>query len=207
MPVFHLLLLLLRGPHRSKFKELRTEGRSRADYVALLIKDLAFVYGYSEFMMEKLFDLFGLKEIQEVLEANEVPRPITIRANTLKTRRRDLAQALINRGVNLEPIGPWSKVGLVVFDSNVPIGATPEYLAGHYMIQSASSFLACMALAPQLNERVLDMYVRLASFLTNTSKDARSAKSLRTAVCALSPLLGFHLMMLVWGFDVWQLPC
>ena len=25
------------------------------------------------------------------------------------------------------------------------------------MIQSASSFLACMALAPQLNERVLDM--------------------------------------------------
>ena len=37
------------------------------------------------------------------------------------------------------------------------LGATPEYLAGHYMIQGASSFLPVMALAPQPGERVLDM--------------------------------------------------
>ncbi len=36
-------------------------------------------------------------------------------------------------------------------------GATPEYLAGHYMIQSASSFTPVMALDPQPNERILDM--------------------------------------------------
>lgn len=39
----------------------------------------------------------------------------------------------------------------------VPIGATPEYLAGHYMLQGASSMLPVMALAPQPEERVLDM--------------------------------------------------
>ncbi|UZJ52735.1 hypothetical protein CBS101457_002055 [Exobasidium rhododendri] len=133
-------------------------GRSRSEYTEQLLDDICNYYGYNRFLAEKFFELFSPSEAIEFFEANETPRPVTIRANTLRTRRRDLAQALINRGVNLEPIaGKWTKVGLQVFESSVPIGATPEYLAGHYMLQAASSFLPCIALAPQPNERVLDM--------------------------------------------------
>ncbi|KAG7217002.1 hypothetical protein INR49_001656 [Caranx melampygus] len=139
------------------FSTKREEGKERAEYISLLKKDLCTYYSYNNFLIEKLIDLFPLSELVDFLEANEIQRPVTIRTNTLKTRRRDLAQALINRGVNLDPLGKWSKVGLVIYDSSVPIGATPEYLAGQYMLQGASSFLPVMALSPQEGELVLDM--------------------------------------------------
>merc|ERR1712096_515924 len=139
------------------FKARREEGVDRQVYMNRLKKDLCTYYSYNDFMIEKFLQVFPVGEILEVLEANEVQRPVTIRTNSLKTRRRDLAQALINRGVNLDPVGKWSKVGLVVYSATVPLGATPEYLAGHYILQGASSLLPVMALAPQEGERVLDM--------------------------------------------------
>ncbi|XP_049520260.1 uncharacterized protein LOC119446638 [Dermacentor silvarum] len=139
------------------FASRREPGRSRSEYLDILKRDLCEYYSYNEYLMQKFMDLFSPAELIEFLEANEVNRPVTIRSNSLKTRRRDLAQALINRGVNLDPIGKWSKVGLIVYNSQVPVGATPEYLAGHYVLQGAASMLPVMALAPQENERILDM--------------------------------------------------
>jgi ribosomal RNA methyltransferase Nop2 len=66
--------------------------------------------GYSEFLADKLLNLFPPREAQAFFEANETPRPIVIRTNTLRTHRRELAQSLINRGVQLEPVGKWVRV-------------------------------------------------------------------------------------------------
>ena len=139
------------------FSKLSEKGRSRAEYTSQLLKDICRYYGYSSYLANKLFNLFPPREAFAFFEANETARPVVIRTNTLRTHRRELAQSLINRGVTLEPVGKWSKVGLQVFESQVPLGATPEYLAGHYILQAASSFLPVMALAPQEHERILDM--------------------------------------------------
>jgi ribosomal RNA methyltransferase Nop2 len=124
-----------------------------------LVHDIATYFGYNTFLVSKLIGLFPTAEVRRrwfpcvikalayvdsarlwpprlqavaFFEANETPRPVTIRTNTLRTRRRDLAQALINRGVNLEPIGKWSKVGLQVFESTVPIGGCLYYYPGRH---------------------------------------------------------------------------
>jgi len=133
------------------------EGLSRSDLVQQLENDCAKFYGYLPGLIELFLKLFSPSDMVKFLESNEAPRPTVIRTNTLKTKRRELAKALTTRGVSLEPLADWSDVGLKVFESSVPIGATPEYLAGHYMLQSASSFTPVMALDPKLNERILDL--------------------------------------------------
>jgi ribosomal RNA methyltransferase Nop2 len=139
------------------FKNAAEPGKSRKEYMKEFLDKVRVYYEYSEELTEYLAQIFPPSELVEFLEANETPKLLTIRTNTLKTRRRELAQALIQRGVNLDPVGEWSKVGLKIIESQVPIGATPEYLAGHYILQAASSFLPVMALAPRPGERVLDM--------------------------------------------------
>ena len=103
------------------FKSRREPGRSRGEYVERLVADLATYYGYNTFLIQYLLDTFSVAETMELLEANETQRPVTLRTNTLKCRRRELAASLINRGVNLDPIGKWSKVGLLVYLSLIHI--------------------------------------------------------------------------------------
>ena len=129
----------------------------RSKYNEQLIEDCATYYGYLPFLIGKFLDIFSPSQTVEFLQANETDRPVTIRANTLKTRRKDLQMSLRNRGMRVEAMDKWTKVGMVVYQSPVPIGATPEYLAGHYIIQSAASLLPVMALAPESGERILDM--------------------------------------------------
>ena len=140
------------------FADLAEPGRSRGEYIDQLIDDISVYYGYSPFLADKLFQLFPPAEALSFFEANEVARPIIIRSNPLLTTRKVLAQNLIDRGVNLGAVpGNWCKHGLQIHESPIPIGATPEYLAGHYILQSASSFVPVLALDPQPNDRVLDM--------------------------------------------------
>jgi ribosomal RNA methyltransferase Nop2 len=140
------------------FKNNREAGRARTEYIAQLSSDMAEVFGYLPELVDYFLTMFNPSETLEFLEASDSPRPLVIRTNTLKCRRKDLAASLLKRGVTLDPLANWSKVGLKITASPIPVGATPEYLSGQYMLQSAASFCPVLALNPSPgNEKVLDM--------------------------------------------------
>jgi len=139
------------------FKTRREPERSRKEYVDQLGLFIAELYGYLPELVEYFLTMFSPSEALEFVEYSDKVRPMVIRTNTLKTRRKDLALALMKRGVSLDPLANWSKVGLKIMESPVPVGATPEYLSGYYMLQSAASMCPVLALSPQPKERVLDM--------------------------------------------------
>lgn len=66
--------------------------RSRTEYLELLQGDLCQYFSYNDYLMDQLMKLFPLTELMDFLEASESQRPLTLRTNSLKTRRRDLAQ-------------------------------------------------------------------------------------------------------------------
>jgi len=141
----------------AEFKARREPERSRNEYVDQLGLFIAELYGYLPELVEYFLTMFSPSEALEFVDYSDKVRPMVIRTNTLKTRRKDLALALMKRGVSLDPLSTWSKVGLKIMESPVPVGATPEYLSGHYMLQSAASMCPVLALSPQPKERVLDM--------------------------------------------------
>ena len=101
----------------SRFRSSAEAGRSRSEYLTQLTSDLCAYFSYIPDLITLFLDLFSPSECLEFLEANETQRPLTIRANSLKTRRRDLAQSLINRGVNLDPIGEVSHMTRSMHDA------------------------------------------------------------------------------------------
>eukprot|EP01069_Polyplicarium_translucidae_P006928 Polyplicarium_translucidae@DN3042_c0_g1_i6.p1 len=136
-------------------EERRAKLPSRTQLVDVVARDVSSAYGYSFDLAKYLLEMFSPREALEYIESSEKPRPVTLRTNTLKTRRKELARTLISKGANLDPVGDWCRVGLKVYDSTIPLGATSEYCAGHYMVQAAASFLPVMALDPRPGEMIM----------------------------------------------------
>lgn len=108
------------------------------------------------FLLEKLKQIFPKEEHIHFLRESINPRPMIIRTNTLKIRPSALSKLLTARGISLEPLY-FYEGAFIVYSSPVPVGATPEYLAGYYVIQGGASFLPVLALEIQPDDRVLDL--------------------------------------------------
>lgn len=100
----------------ANFSKHRNAGLSRQDYIQVLQKDICALYGYSMETTEILLGIFSPSEFVQFVQACETPRPLTIRVNTLRLKRKELAAMLIPKGVELEPVS-WCHDALTIFKS------------------------------------------------------------------------------------------
>ncbi|MES1920516.1 hypothetical protein MHBO_002182 [Bonamia ostreae] len=69
----------------------------RKEYVERIASNAAELYSYSRELVDLFLGMFSPAECIRFLEANERARPVTIRANSIRTKRKELAKSLIER--------------------------------------------------------------------------------------------------------------
>jgi NOL1/NOP2/sun family putative RNA methylase len=116
---------------------------------------LAQKYGYLPYIVERYLELLG-GEAEDLLEANEVPMPETLRCNDFKISCGELESRLGEAGFELERV-PFLPHGYHVISSPISPGATHEYLKGYYYLQDPGSMLIVYVMNPRPSATILDM--------------------------------------------------
>jgi 16S rRNA (cytosine967-C5)-methyltransferase len=119
---------------------------------------VAIKHSYPEWLVKDWTERFGLEDAVKLMEAgNEVP-PLTIRVNTLKATREQVAEALLEEGVQTTPT-PHSPYGLIVHEltSSSYLDRLKVMKKGLFTVQDESSMLVGPVLNPQPGEVVVDV--------------------------------------------------
>lgn len=112
--------------------------------------------GYREYMIPRYVEMLGVKETIKLLLFNEQDLTPSIRLNSLRVPYDVTINLLKRKGVKLENVKEFPEAKRVL-QSRVPIGATPEYLNGYYMLQGINSLYPIKALNPLPGELIADL--------------------------------------------------
>ena len=108
------------------------------------------------FLLERLNAQYGPALTEEIV-AGFVSRPVTLRVNPLKATGEEVRAALDRAGIAWENV-PWYADALILRGvREEAVQALPEYEAGHMYLQSLSSMMPPLVVAPGRNESILDM--------------------------------------------------
>ncbi len=110
---------------------------------------LSVYYSHPEWICDMWFKQYPDKA-EEMIKAGNTKPPLTLRANTLKITRKELAEKVGGRQTALCDDG-------VIIDTGFDIAADGLYFSGMYYPQDEASMLAAAVLAPKKGETVIDM--------------------------------------------------
>lgn len=112
-----------------------------------------------ESLLGRIVAQYGDAEAARIQEGFTARRAVTLRANTLKAGREDIARQLDAAGIAWEaPPAPALADALVIRGAREDaIRALPAYEAGELYLQSLSAMLPAVVLDPKPGENILDM--------------------------------------------------
>lgn len=120
-----------------------------------IVQHLSVKYSHPQFLIERLIAQYDKQKAEEICRTNNIPAPVFIRINGLKTNRDELIHRLKLEGVKAEPV-VGSSVALRLTDCHAP-ASLPSFREGLFYIQDISTMRIVHHLKPQQNETILDM--------------------------------------------------
>lgn len=122
-----------------------------------LIEYLSITYSYPKWLVNYFIDLYGQEKTEAIFKFNKKPPVLSIRVNTLKTKREDLLSELKSLGMSLET-SKLTDAGILIHDLNgLSIDSLELFEKGHFYIQDDASILVSEILNPKAGEKVLDV--------------------------------------------------
>jgi 16S rRNA (cytosine967-C5)-methyltransferase len=122
--------------------------KNPAQYIAAL-------YSHPLWLVKKWINIFGAEETMSLCSANNEIPPLTVRVNTLKTSRKELAQKFTAAGFTVTPTN-YSPDGIILTDSAGAIQNTNFFSEGFLRIQDEAAQLISYLINPNSADSVLD---------------------------------------------------
>ncbi len=109
------------------------------------------------FFEQLLVEQYDADDAQRILQGCAVQRAVTLRANTLKSTRAEVAATLDAASISWQPVS-WYDDAFVIEDAREDaIRALPLYDEGKVYLQSLSSMIPALVLGAQPGEDVCDL--------------------------------------------------
>lgn len=110
-----------------------------------------------QFLLEMLKKQYDEKTVQKIIEGYEIEKPVTLRANTIKTNVEKIKRDLTQVGIKYKEV-IWNKDALVIENEKEErIKELEIYKNGEIYLQSLSSMIPPIILEPKEGENILDM--------------------------------------------------
>ena len=117
-----------------------------------IVEYLAVTHSHPDWLIWRWLGRYGFACVERWVQFNNETPSLTIRANTLRVTRDELAAALARDGIETRPTR-HAPHGLTVIDGN-PLRRLPD---GSFVVQDEASQLVALAVGAQPGERILDL--------------------------------------------------